>query len=265
ENNLQKVNSERLSSYRGVEFVLDGLGQVAHCLQSYWEGVSFGKPITHIKDVLVCTHGMRDKCCARFGQPFFKAAERLETKPAFKDVRVWRVSHIGGHRFAPTAIVLPEGRYYAHLTLAALRALLTRSGEVSQLQPMYRGWGLLPKSLQVVERQLLLQIGWPWLDYRLSYRVISEEKKSVRAVLLTEFTESSGKMLTTYQVRVVKSKNDAHRIHTSCNDQCPFVPIQYAIADLSILTTQQHNRSPATTQPSQVCIPADTPVSKSGE
>ena len=43
----------------------------------------------------VCTNGQRDVCCARFGLPVY-AGLRAQVGQ-----RVWQVTHLGGHRFAP--------------------------------------------------------------------------------------------------------------------------------------------------------------------
>jgi len=59
--------------------------------------------------VLVCTHGQRDRCCATLGAPVFAALE------ARAPGQVMRCSHLGGHRFAATALVLPEGVLYGRL------------------------------------------------------------------------------------------------------------------------------------------------------
>jgi len=227
-------------SYRGFEFVVDGLEQVADCVRAYWQGINLGKPITRLKDVLICTHGMRDKCCARFGQPFFKAAEKMVKEKSLSDVRIWRVSHIGGHRFAPTAIVLPEGRYYARLTVSALQSFLTRCGSTDQLlvdlQQTYRGWGLLPTALQVLERRFFRQFGWDWLSYRLSYCVLEENDKTTRAVL---WMRSPAGVLTTYRAEVTRSRHPNHEIKTACNADSPYIPVQYAITELTKLNQHQ--------------------------
>jgi hypothetical protein len=47
---------------------------------------------------LVCTHGRRDQCCAVIGRPLLAVVG---------DAR--ESSHIGGHRFAPTVLLLPMG------------------------------------------------------------------------------------------------------------------------------------------------------------
>ncbi|MEO0704181.1 MAG: sucrase ferredoxin [Cyanobacteria bacterium J06649_5] len=161
--------------YRGYEFQLDDLSQVVDCVEAHWQGDRIGQPITQ-QDILICTHGMRDKCCARFGQPFFREAAHSLKQGNLPNTRVWKVSHIGGHRFAPTAISLPDGRYYGRLSMPALAAIVTRSGPVEKLREVYRGWGLLPAPLQVLERQLLLQHGWTWFDYDVTYRILSDSR-----------------------------------------------------------------------------------------
>lgn len=59
--------------------------------------------------LLVCTNGRRDVCCAVRGRPL--AAHAARVAPG----RAWEVSHTGGHRFAPTAVLLPWGQTLARL------------------------------------------------------------------------------------------------------------------------------------------------------
>ncbi len=73
-------------------------------------------------ELLVCTNGRRDACCAVRGRPLALAAA------ASHPGRVWEVTHTGGHRFAPTAILLPWGRILARLDpLLADRVLVAAS------------------------------------------------------------------------------------------------------------------------------------------
>ena len=102
----------------------------------------------------------------------------MAEKGTLPNVRIWRSSHIGGHRFAPTAITLPDGRYYGRLSLLALQAIVTRQGAIAQLRPVYRGWGILPQPLQLLEQQLLLQHGWSWLDRSVAYQQICSDAGS---------------------------------------------------------------------------------------
>ena len=74
--------------------------------------------------LLVCTHGRHDACCAERGRPLATAMHA-----AAPDL-VWEVSHIGGDRFAPNVLVLPDGLYYGGLDPARAAAFVAdhRSG-----------------------------------------------------------------------------------------------------------------------------------------
>jgi sucrase/ferredoxin-like protein len=62
--------------------------------------------------LLVCTHGRRDRCCALDGRALVRALVDAG------EPDVWECSHLGGHRFAPTALVLPTGYLYGRLDVA---------------------------------------------------------------------------------------------------------------------------------------------------
>jgi hypothetical protein len=57
----------------------------------------------------ICTNGKRDECCSRYGVAFYNALQALVGDD------VWQCSHIGGHRFAATGIVFPQGVCYGYL------------------------------------------------------------------------------------------------------------------------------------------------------
>ncbi len=115
-------------------------------------------------DLLVCTHGRRDRCCGSLGTTL--AQELLADRFQFgDDVRLWRTSHTGGHRFAPTALVLPQGTSWAFCDKAALSRILRRSGPMDDLLPRYRGCGgLASPAVQALERAVLYELGWPLFD-----------------------------------------------------------------------------------------------------
>ncbi|HET9872443.1 MAG TPA: sucrase ferredoxin [Propionibacteriaceae bacterium] len=56
--------------------------------------------------LLVCAHGLHDPCCAVRGRPV--AAALQQQWPEW----TWECSHVGGDRFAPNVVVLPDGAYY---------------------------------------------------------------------------------------------------------------------------------------------------------
>lgn len=76
------------------------------------DAVSLDQPL-----YLVCVHGKRDRCCAQRGMPVFTALEAVEGD------RVWQTTHLGGHRFAATLLVLPAGICYGRVEPAEAAAL----------------------------------------------------------------------------------------------------------------------------------------------
>lgn len=62
--------------------------------------------------LLVCTHGRRDRCCALDGRALAVAVRSIG------EPDVWECSHLGGHRFAPTALVLPTGYLYGRIDVS---------------------------------------------------------------------------------------------------------------------------------------------------
>ena len=126
----------------------------------------------HVRDLLVCTHGSRDVCCGKFGYPIYDLLRRRHASPG--RVRVWRTSHLGGHRFAPTMIDYPEGRHWGHLETWAAERLAARRGPVSDLGPFLRGWaGLRSPAEQAAEREVFAREGWVWTGYLKEGRVLA--------------------------------------------------------------------------------------------
>jgi len=68
--------------------------------------------------VLVCTHRIRDACCAVRGRPIVNTLAR-----AFPD-QVWETTHLGGHRFAGTLLTLPDGACFGRLDPATAVAVV---------------------------------------------------------------------------------------------------------------------------------------------
>ncbi|HLI14583.1 MAG TPA: sucrase ferredoxin [Acidimicrobiales bacterium] len=127
------------------------------------------------RDVLICTHGRRDRCCGSLGTALvtqFGLAGRAPEGPTAvasilgaAGTTFWRTSHTGGHRFAPTAIVLPEGTVWGYLTADTLRDILDRAGAADAVLAHYRGCaGLASPQLQVLERAVIAERGWEVLD-----------------------------------------------------------------------------------------------------
>jgi hypothetical protein len=108
--------------------------------------------------LLVCTNGRRDVCCAVRGRPL--AAHASQLAPG----RVWEVSHTGGHRFAPTAVLLPWGQTYARIEDRSAQWVLgaSETGHTPRelLGPLHdRGRSGLPGPAQCAESHVRAEIG----------------------------------------------------------------------------------------------------------
>ena len=91
----------------GVDFLAALSGTAGHAT-----------PVEHPLFV-VCTHGKRDRCCAKNGRPLYDAL-RHATDPG----RVWQSTHVGGDRFAGNVVTLPHGLYYGRVAPGDADALL---------------------------------------------------------------------------------------------------------------------------------------------
>lgn len=108
--------------------------------------------------LLVCTNGRRDVCCAIRGRPI--AAVAAVRAPD----RVWESSHTGGHRFAPTGVLLPWGQTVARLTDNLAEEILeaSLSGRVPRnaMGPVHdRGRSAHAPDVQCAESAIRAQLG----------------------------------------------------------------------------------------------------------
>lgn len=132
-----------------------------------------------VRDLLVCTHGSTDAACGRYGYPLYESLRHDYDDP---NLRVWRVSHVGGHRFAPTVLDLPEGRFWAHLDPGDADAVVRRVAPVAALRMRYRGWTVLDSPFeQVAERAVFEREGWAWVGRPMTSRLdpLGEERARV--------------------------------------------------------------------------------------
>ncbi len=122
------------------------------------------------RDILICTHGNRDACCGSYGVPIYESLRKMADGEHLGNgtrVRVWRTSHTGGHRFAPTLIDLPDGRYWAFVDKELATDVLRRSGDPGSMVGRYRGWAALASPAeQSAERAAFARVGWNWVTAR---------------------------------------------------------------------------------------------------
>ena len=104
--------------------------------------------------LLVCTHGKRDRCCARFGQALCVALHRHAPEGW-----LWQASHIGGDRFAGNVVCLPEGLYFGRVGREEADRVLAsyRAGRIEL--DLYRGRSCYSFPVQAAELAARHELG----------------------------------------------------------------------------------------------------------
>ncbi len=98
--------------------------------------------------LLVCTNGKRDVCCALHGVALLRAlaAEGVTS--------LWETTHLGGHRFAPTLLTLPDGVNYGRIHPQDVPQLLTHLQNGTLWLENLRGRVCYEPIVQVAEKFL---------------------------------------------------------------------------------------------------------------
>lgn len=147
------------------------------------------QPIADRTDVLLCTHGSRDRCCGQFGTLLF-AEMAMAQRP---NTRFWRTSHTGGHRFAPTGITFPDGLTWSFLDAELLTSILDRSTEPATLAPHFRGCaGIHSRPAQIADAVMFEREGWDWLNQPRDAHVHTSEQSQSSEQGLYEVVVASG-------------------------------------------------------------------------
>jgi hypothetical protein len=110
-----------------------------------------GVPIDHPL-LVVCTHGKRDRCCAKHGRPLYDALRR-EAESGW----VWQSTHVGGDRFAGNVVLLPLGLYYGRVSPGDVPALLDQHSRGNVLLERYRGRSAVSFPVQAAEQALRVE------------------------------------------------------------------------------------------------------------
>ncbi len=204
---LRRPNPGPFAAYEKLEYLVPGkyLASLVTTLAEPGDLSRFEvyrEDTSGVRDVLVCTHGSRDICCGKFGYPVYNL---LRFKHAARNpgLRVWRTSHIGGHRFAPTFLEFPEGRYWGHLEIGAAEELAARRGSLADLARFYRGWaGFGSHFEQIAEREVLVREGWAWFAYLKEGRLLAVNGNETRAEVRIDYRSPDGSVSGAYEALV---------------------------------------------------------------
>ena len=115
-----------------------------------------GKPEHEAGPVLlVCTNSKRDTCCALAGRAL---SAWLDEDARTDSAAVWESDHLGGHRFAPTAVILPTGYVYGRLDGPSARNLLRDAAAGRVAGPLCRGRSTWSRAGQAADLALRAEL-----------------------------------------------------------------------------------------------------------
>jgi hypothetical protein len=117
-----------------------------------------GVPVEH-PIFIVCTHGKRDRCCAKYGRPLYDSLKG-KVDPAW----VWQSTHVGGDRFAGNVVVLPEGLYFGRVEDGELDLILDGYFDGRIDLERYRGRSAYTFVVQAADRALREAEGLTGID-----------------------------------------------------------------------------------------------------
>ncbi len=179
---------------------------------------------------LVCTNGKRDQCCAVRGRPVAAAVS------AATEWDTWECSHLGGHRFAATVLLLPSGDMFGWLDPESALEVLQRFDAGQIVLSHYRGRCGQPIAVQAALHIAAVRLG----DFRReAVRVSSLHPLPAGAG--TGWPEDSADAEDRWEVEVIhrshSSQETAYRMtmtrcrlaptYLSCSDNKPKAEIRY--------------------------------------
>jgi hypothetical protein len=173
---------------------------------------------------VVCTNAKRDRCCAQLGRPIADTLAAIHPGPT------WESSHLGGHRFAGTMLLLPHGLLYGHLDVAAALEVVTHhlAGRV-ELDHL-RGRGHLPAAAQVAE-----------IAVRRALRITGHDEVEITHLpATTPQPDGPGVQVVAaaagHQVQVtVSARPDPPARLLSCDAEAPEVPLVLEAGEATVL------------------------------
>ncbi len=121
-------------------------------------GSAVGEPLAEPL-LVVCTHGKRDRCCAKYGRPLYE-----ELREQADAEWVWQSTHVGGDRFAGNVVCLPEGLYFGRVDRTDVWRLLDEylAGRIEL--DRYRGRSCYSFAVQAAERRVREETGRTAID-----------------------------------------------------------------------------------------------------
>ncbi len=103
--------------------------------------------------LLICTKGLRDKCCALNGAPVYQQLDEEFGQ------QIWQSTHHGSHRFSANMLFMPEALSFGQIDMGNPKEIVNELLQAKVALPHFRGRSRYSKIAQAAEGLLLSEIG----------------------------------------------------------------------------------------------------------
>jgi len=186
-------------------------------------GDPVGAPLEHPL-LVVCTHGKRDRCCAKYGRPLYDELV-AEADPEW----VWQSTHVGGDRFAGNLVCLPEGLFFGRVGRPDVWGLLDEylAGRI-ELEH-YRGRSCYGFAVQAAERRVREVAGLTGID---DLGLEAFERTGEGAWTIRFRVPSLGAL---YELDVLREPAE-DAVYLTCSAPAPERPQRHRVTDHRVLS-----------------------------
>ncbi|GAA5826601.1 hypothetical protein JCM5353_008924 [Sporobolomyces roseus] len=206
-------------------------------------------------DIYICTHGSRDCRCGELGEPLYQSIlKEVRKRDLGERVKVRRISHIGGHKWAGNALVYREGSgcdWYGLLRDTDVKTLIDHATSPTS-DPWYSQWrGRLNESTECVKSLYLSNT--PSSTSKSTPRIELGEQIDLRFESY-EGEEFKVKGFEGENLMQVAKRNDLPSIWATCGGNCECATCHVHIPPLTPPT------STSTTERVKASIPEEAPL-----
>jgi hypothetical protein len=188
------------------------------------------RPVDHPLFV-VCTHGKRDRCCARYGRPLYDHL-RDEAEEGW----IWQSTHVGGDRFAGNLVSFPDGLYFGRVGTDDVWPLLDDYLARRIYLARYRGRSCHAFPVQAADYAVREATGITDID---GVRFVSGERSGSRSWSVRMLAQQSGE---TYEVEVEQEAGEL--TYLTCDAETLRHPRRYVATGRRVVSDRQPEESP---------------------
>lgn len=172
---------------------------------------AYGDHLVDEKLFFVCNNGLRDACCAKFGIPVHAAMEQEAGD------RVWKCTHIGGHRLSPNLLFLPHALSYGRVAPEDAPDLVQSYRDDGILLRRFRGRTIYDRPLQAADHFLRQETGHTGIN---AFQPLSLEQEHDRWHVTAAAADGAHHRL------VVEARRHQQLVYKTCFSEEP-APVEH--------------------------------------